>query len=174
MKPSLTILLVASLNLTACTASKLTTTPVDVDGMENSVLAGELLIGSQPSVAALSQFANEGYRVIVSTRGETELQWDEKAIVDSLGMQFVKIPMPGPVAEITDEQIERFDYAMNRGNGAVVLHCASGNRASGLWAVWLVEKEGLAPQKALDLAEKTGMKSIRALVLRRLGLPPEE
>ncbi len=142
--------------------------------MENSVLAGDLLIGSQPSAEALSHFADEGYRVILSTRGEGELQWDEKAVVDSLGMQFISIPMPGPVTEITDEQIELFDDVINSADGPVVLHCGSGNRVSGLWAVWLVEKEGMKPSTAIGLAEKTGMKGIRAVVLQRLGLPPEE
>ena len=174
MRPFLAILLVAALNLTACTSTRLTTAPVEVDGMANSVLAGDLLIGSQPSKEALIQLAGEGYGVILSARSEGEVEWDEKALVDSLGMKFIRIPMPSPVNEITDRQVELFDDVMNGADGPVVLHCGSGNRVSGLWAVWLVEKEGLKPKMAINLAEKTGLTSVRALVIKRLGLPPEE
>ncbi len=173
MRTFLTILVVGLVTLTACTGSKLTTSPIEVDGMNNSVLVGDLLIGGQPSVAALSYLADEGYEVILSTRGETELSWDEKAVVDSLGMRFVSIPMPNPVTGITDEQVDLFAEFMNGDHGRVVLHCGSGNRMSGLWAVWLVEKEGLSPEEALDLAERTGMKGVRPVVEQRLGIEPE-
>ena len=173
MRTFLTILVVGLVTLTACTGSKLTTSPIEVDGMNNSVLVGDLLIGSQPSVAALSHLADEGYEVILSTRGETELSWDEKAVVDSLGMRFVSIPMPNPVTGITDEQVDLFAEFMSGDHGRVVLHCGSGNRMSGLWAVWLVEKEGLSPEEALDLAERTGMKGVRPVVEQRLGIEPE-
>lgn len=171
MKSFPKIILVGLLTLTACTSSKLTTSRVDVEGMNNSVLVGRnLLIGGQPSVEALSQLADEGYEVILSTRGEDELSWDERAVVDSLGMRFVSIPIPNPVTGFTDEQVDLFDEFMNGKNGRTVLHCGSGNRVSGLWAVWLVEKEGLSPEEALDVAARTGMTGVRPFVEHRLGI----
>jgi protein tyrosine phosphatase (PTP) superfamily phosphohydrolase (DUF442 family) len=107
---------------------------------------------------------------VLSTRGESELNWDEARIVDSLGMSFVSIPMPGPVTEITDEQVLRFDEFMASAQKPVVLHCGSGNRVAGLWAVWLVEHKKVPPEKALELAAKTGMTGVRKVVERRLGL----
>lgn len=166
------IALIAVLLAAACSEKKIVITPVEVDGMNNSVLAGDMLIGGQPSIDALRHLAGDGYQVILSTRGEGEVPWDEKAVVDSLGMRFVTIPMPSPVNEITDLQVELFDDVMTGSEGRVVLHCGSGNRASGLWAVWLVEKEGVAPEVAIKLAEQTGMKGVRAVVERRLGIEP--
>ncbi|GMQ82880.1 MAG: hypothetical protein BMS9Abin05_2346 [Rhodothermia bacterium] len=174
MRLFLKILLAGLVTLTACTGSKLTTSPIEIDGMNNSVLVGDHLIGGQPSVEALSYLADEGYEVVLSTRAETELSWDERAVVESLGMRFVNIPIPNPVTGITDEQVDLFDEFMKGDHGRAVLHCGSGNRMSGLWAVWLVEREGLSPEEALDLAEQTGMKGIRPFVERRLGIEPEE
>jgi protein tyrosine phosphatase (PTP) superfamily phosphohydrolase (DUF442 family) len=59
---------------------------------------------------------------------------------------------------------------MTAANGPVVLHCGSGNRVSGLWAVWLVENQKMDAGQALDLASQAGMKGIQPIVQKRLGL----
>ena len=50
----------------------------------------------------------------------------------------------------------------------MVLHCGSGDRVAGLWAVWLVEHQKVKPDEALRLAEKAGMNKILAIVEKRL------
>lgn len=142
--------------------------------MNNSVLIGDLMIGGQPSPEAFRKLASDGYTTVINARGEGEIDWDEKGLLDSLGLQYVTIPMPGPVDEITDEQIDRFDEIMRMSDGPIVFHCGSGNRASGLWAAWLVEKKGIAPKEALDLAVLAGMTGVRPAVELRLGIEPGE
>ncbi len=143
---------------------------VKVEGMRNKVQIGDLLFGSQPSEEALAQLAAQGYKTVLSTRGESELSWDEKAKVESLGMTFVNIPMDHPVTKITDEQVNRFAELMENRERPMVLHCGSGNRVAGLWAVWLVEHENVEPMEALQQAEQAGMTSTRNVVGKRLGL----
>ena len=145
-------------------------TPCQIEGMRNCAKTGDVLIGGQPSEAALKTLATQGYKTIVSTRAEGEIDWDERAIAESLGMTFVRIPMPSPVTEITDDQIALLDDVLSGGVGPVVLHCGSGNRVSGLWAAWLAADRGLAPTEALRLAELAGMGSVRPVVERRLGI----
>jgi uncharacterized protein (TIGR01244 family) len=144
--------------------------PCQIEGMRSCAKTGDILIGSQPSEAALETLAAQGYKTIVSTRAEGEIDWDERAKVDSLGMTFVRIPMPSPVTEITDDQVALLDDVLSGGVGPVVLHCGSGNRVSGLWAAWLVADHGLAPTEALRLATLAGMGSVRPVVERRLGV----
>ncbi len=143
--------------------------PCQIEGMRNCAKTGDVLIGGQPSVAALETLAAQGYKTIVSTRAEGEIDWDEQAKAEALGMTFVRIPMPSPVTEITDDQVALLDDVLSGGVGPVVLHCGSGNRVSGLWAAWLVADRGLAPGEALRLAQLAGMGSVRPVVERRLG-----
>ena len=141
-----------------------------VAGITKAVTLGDMMICSQPSREGLKQLAARGYKTVLSTRGPSELSWDERAEVESLGMTFVSIPMENPVQEIIDAQVSRFDSAMTAAGGPVVLHCGSGNRVSGLWAVWLVENQKMDAGQALDLASQAGMKGIQPIVQKRLGL----
>lgn len=144
--------------------------PCQIEGMRNCAKTGDVLIGSQPTEAALETLATQGYKTVVTTRADGEIDWDERAKVESLGMRFVQIPMPSPVTEITDEQVAQLDAVLSGDTGPVVLHCGSGNRVSGLWAVWLAADRGLAPTEALRLAALAGMGSVRPTVERRLGI----
>lgn len=169
------IFLPALLALLACSERAAETvlpepTPCEIDGVRNCVLADDLLIAGQPSEEGLQRLAELGYTTIISTRGAGEVDWDERAAVEGLGMAFVNIPMNNPVTEITDEQVAALAEALANADGPTVLHCGSGNRASGLWAAWLVEREGVAPEVALRLAEQTGMTGVRAVTEQRLGV----
>ncbi len=174
LKTSFALLLLVTISVTACTSSRYTATPVEIEGMNNSARVGDLLIGGQPLTEALAGLKDDGYRTIVTLRAEGELDWDEQRVVDSLGMRFVSIPMPGPVDLITNDQVEQFDAVMQLGNGPVVLHCGSGNRAAALWAIWLVEKKGVKPTEAVELAEKAGLTRMLPLVEKQLGLTSRE
>lgn len=147
--------------------------PLEIEGMRNAVVVGDLLFAGQPTDKALAELAKQGYRTILSTRGEGELMWNEQAIVEPLGMSFFHIPMNGSSAPITDEQVAAFADIMENAERPMVLHCASGNRVSGLWAVWLVEHEGKSPEEALAMATKTGMTRVRPVVEKRLGVAGE-
>ena len=144
--------------------------PCVVEGMNNCARTGDWLIGGQPNEEALESLAAQGVTTIVSTRGVNEVPWDERGTIESLGMTFVQIPMPGPVTEITDAQIAALDDVLENADGPVVLHCGSGNRVSGLWAAWLVAERGIDPTEALRLAELAGMRSVRGTVEQRLGI----
>jgi protein tyrosine phosphatase (PTP) superfamily phosphohydrolase (DUF442 family) len=137
--------------------------------MPNTVRVGDLLFGGQPTPAALRALRKAGYRTVLSTRGIGETRWDEEGTVDSLGMAFVTIPMAHPVEAITDEEVDRFDALMRSGERPMVLHCSSGNRVAGLWAVWLAERRGVDPARALALGAKAGMTRIRPVVEKRLS-----
>ncbi len=88
-------------------------------------------------------------------------------------MTFVSIPMASPVTAITDEQVAALAEVMEGGEGPMLLHCGSGNRVSGLWGAWLAEDQGVDPEEALRLAQLAGLRSVRPVVERRLGVTAE-
>lgn len=144
--------------------------PQKIQGMANAVLVGNLLFGGQPAPETLADLAGRGYKTVLNTRGRGEIEWDERAEVETLGMKYVSIPMPYPIESITDEQVEAFAELMKDAERPMVTHCGSGNRVAGLWAVWLAEHGGLEPERALELGTKAGMTRIRPVVEKRLGI----
>jgi len=143
--------------------------PCSIEGMDNCAQVGQVVIGSQPSQSTLEYLASQGYTTVVSTRGAGEIDWDEQAAVEALGMRYVSIPMGAPLTGITDEQVAAMAEVMENGDGPMLLHCGSGNRVAGLWGVWLAEHEDVDSAEALRLAELAGMTRVRPLVEQRLG-----
>ena len=139
-----------------------------LDGMQNSWLVGELLMGGQPSPDLLAQLAEQGFRTIVSTRSEKEMGWDEKAEVERLGMTFVRIPMYYPLRMITNDQVDALTHVMKYNEQPMMLHGSKGDRVAGLWGVWLAEEEGVEAHEAARLAEAAGMTRVKPQVLERL------
>jgi protein tyrosine phosphatase (PTP) superfamily phosphohydrolase (DUF442 family) len=144
-------------------------TPCAVAGLANCRRSGDLTFGAQPTPEALRALAAQGYGTVVTTRGEGELDWDERALVESLGMRFVQIPMQNPVVAITDQQVAQLDSVLAGATGRTLLHCSSGNRVAGLYGVWLAERRGLDDRTAVEVAEQAGMTRVRPVVEARLG-----
>ncbi len=142
-----------------------------LDGVNNSIKFGDLTIAGQPTQEALGKLSELGYKSVISVRGLDEVNWDEANTVQTLGMEFYQAPMGKPLTAITDAQVALFNDAMQNAAKPVFLHCGSGNRAAALWAVWLVEHQGVKPDEALRLAELSGMRSMRVLAEARLGMP---
>jgi protein tyrosine phosphatase (PTP) superfamily phosphohydrolase (DUF442 family) len=140
----------------------------EIPGLQNCRETGEVVFGSQPTAATLEYLRGQGVTTVVSTRGLAELGWDERALVESLGMRFVEIPMENPVLEIADAQVTALDSVLAAQQGPVFLHCSSGNRVAGLWGTWLAERKGVDPAEALRLAELAGMTRVRPAVEQRL------
>jgi len=146
--------------------------PCDIPGLPNCARTGDVVFGGQPSPATLQYLADQGYTTVVTTRGLAELDWDERAAVEALGMRFVQIPMDNPVLAITDAQVAALDSVLTSASGPILLHCGSGNRVAGLWAAWLAEKRSIDPEAALRLAELAGMTGVRPVVEQRLQAEP--
>lgn len=143
--------------------------PFATPGIEHAARAGAIVLGGQPSPAALRRLADSGFRTIVSTRAATELDWDEEAAVEALGMRFVRIPIPLPLTPVTPEQVEALDRVLAAERGPVFLHCAAGIRAAVLWAVWRREAHAVDPAATLRQVEEAGLPLSPGAVRRLLG-----
>jgi len=143
--------------------------PFAAPGFARFARTGDLVLGGQPSPGALRYLADHGFTTVVSTRAATELDWDERAAVESLGMRFVSIPIPLPVSAIRRAQVAALDSVFARHDGPILLHCAGGTRAVALWAQWLAETRKLEAAATMQRAELAGMKIVQPIAQQLLG-----
>jgi protein tyrosine phosphatase (PTP) superfamily phosphohydrolase (DUF442 family) len=128
-----------------------TTTPAHQFG--NYYLAG------QPSEADLALWKERGVRTIISLRTPGEIDWDEKAAAEALGLKFVSIPFRG-ADSLGDRQIEEALAALEAGEReGVLLHCATSNRVGAIWYAHRIRRDGLSPEAALAEAKTAGLRS---------------
>jgi len=142
---------------------------VEIEGVGTCRRVGEdLLFAGQPSPDALRALAAAGTRTVLNTRGEGELDWDEAALAAELGLTYLQIPMAYPIESIPDEWVQRFDRVMASADRPILIHCSSGNRVAGLWAVWLAERQGVPVETALELGKRAGMTRMGPVAAARL------
>jgi uncharacterized protein (TIGR01244 family) len=146
--------------------------PVKVDAPivtagQNCWQIGNHYITAQPTdPEGLTAASQLGIKSVVCLRDATEaanppyLAFDlnEDQTLIASGMSFVNIPFPhgipqdqfntraGAVLAVLDELPQ-----------PILMHCSSGDRASALWAVYLIVNCGFTNQEAITYAEKSGL-----------------
>lgn len=127
----------------------------------------------QPDAAALAALADEGFVAVIDLRGPDEDRGiDEQSIVESNGMRYLSLPVPGADA-VTFENASALDKLLAEIDGPVLIHCASGNRAGGILA--LRERLlGASADDALALGLAAGIRSqgLQSVVEERLLSDP--
>jgi len=120
--------------------------------------SGDTYIAGQPNPKGLENARNAGVKTVINLRAEGEQnQFDEKKVVESLGMNYVSIPVTSQT--LTDDKADKFLETMRAAKGPVMVHCASANRASGFWAIHLNVNKGVPAREAISAAEMSGLKS---------------
>jgi len=118
-----------------------------------------LYISGQPDKESLAKLKSEGLSTVINLRTEKEMSnreyvpFDEKAVVDSLGMDYINIPLGGPDSPYNNEALIKFADALTTAEGKVLLHCTVGRRASHMWAAYLIQFKGFSPDKAIEHAK---------------------
>ena len=162
----LTILL-AYLALASCGKSDDGPYAKDYDMYNTAKPTPNLVTGGQPSPKDLAKLAQEGIEIVINLRAKEEMDgFDEKALVESLGMEYVAIEMEGS-EDITPETAKLLDQVLSQGK-KTLLHCASSNRVGGLLAYRAYSIQGQSTEEALDFGKRTGMgsseKRVRKLI----------
>jgi len=121
----------------------------------------QVLASGQPTAAQLQVMSNAGVRHVVNLRtADEEVDFDEQAAVEALGMRYYSLPVAG-AGGIDRENAARLQEILDSAAGAPVLvHCASGNRVGGLRAVQHFADNGDA-DAALGEGERWGLTSPR-------------
>lgn len=128
--------------------------PRELSGFEGEIRGlwrdGRVFIAGQPDETALARFKKLGVTAVVNLRTTAEMEdrervpFDEAAVVDSLGMEYIHIPLGGDDHPYTPMAVERFADVLFRHEGLVLLHCTVGWRASYMWSAYLVSDQGFS------------------------------
>ena len=131
-----------------------------------SRVGDDVFIGGQPTERALRELQAQGVTTVVNLRTPEEMTrnvpFDEAALVRSLGMTYVYIPVRGnaeyPYSPAT---VTKFAEAMRSANGKLLLHCTVAWRASHLWGAYLIKERGLPIDSALANARAINLSDER-------------
>lgn len=133
--------------------------PRDLIGFEGEIRGlwrdGRVFIAGQPDEVALARFEKVGVTAVVNLRSIAEMEdrervpFDEAALIDSLGMEYIHIPLGGDDHPYTPEAVDRFADVLARHRGPVLLHCTVGWRASYMWSAYLIRNQGFSLETAM-------------------------
>jgi len=126
--------------------------------VKNVVGLRHLYISGQPDQTALSEARDHGVVAVINVRGPDELDWDEEAAVNELGMRYYNIPIVSGDTGLNSDAVAEITRLVGQYKGEkILLHCASGNRASAWLAVHLVQDHSMPVESAIDLAKHASL-----------------
>ena len=139
----------------------------DWEGVPRLSRAWNVLFAGQPTEEGFSLLAERGVTVVVNLRPDAEMQravdFAEATLVESLGMEYVHIPMTPSTFSADD--VARLQAVIYR-PGAIpperfrlVIHCRSSNRCGALWAAFLHDDYGFDESKAIQYGKSAGLRS---------------
>lgn len=137
---------------------------------------GNAMFCRQPTQDEIRAFAARGGTKVICARTEAEMErldFDERALVESLGMEFVLIPIRG--SEISLETAQQLGEAVESAEGETMLHCGSGSRIKGLYALYETQRDGSDKDAVVAAALDRGMgESMVKYIERTLMRTPKQ
>ncbi len=116
-----------------------------------------LAVGGAPTRAALEALKKAGLKTVVDLRMPTEGTDTEEGVAKELGLHYVSVPFTAASFSAADAAAVKKVLDHTAG-GPVLVHCASGNRVGGVFAV-LASQEGKTPDAALAEGRRLGLHS---------------
>lgn len=149
------------------TDAVLATTTAEIKSGKNDLSAFRLVSTGQPDAELLQLIKDAGFAAVVDLRAPGEPRGiDEAALVESLGMQYIALPVAGP-SDLTSANATILDQALAGIDGPVLLHCASGNRVGALMAL-RARQQGATEAEALAAGKRAGLTHWEAIVAEQL------
>lgn len=116
----------------------------------------QFLIGGQPTEHDLVILSKSGIKTVINLRGIGEFtDFDEKAKVEALGMNYIAIPIAGATG-INQENLIQFTDAISKPEQAFI-HCASGNRVGAMFALDAYFNHDSSIEEAITIGKKSGL-----------------
>ena len=124
--------------------------------------SGDSYIAGQPSATAIRRLGQQRITAVVNLRTPEEMMdreqvpFDEAALVKSIGLDYIQIPMNGKKA-YPEWFLDKVIATIDDNKGKILLNCRSAKRASQIWAAFLVKHEGMAMNDALKIAKSINL-----------------
>ena len=135
------------------------------DAVEGPIVWGEatrvthlshLYFADQPDVAGFEAAKKAGVTTVIDLRAPAERDWDERAVVEGMGLTYYNAPVTGDAFDpAVFRQIEA--WVAEHPDDEILIHCSSSNRVGAWLAVHLVEKHGLAEEEAIEIGRRAGI-----------------
>jgi protein tyrosine/serine phosphatase len=121
-------------------------------------VSDQLYRGAQPLNGAAKKLAELGVKTVINLRGEDDLSRVEQKEVETAGLRYFSVGMPGLSAP-SDEQVARVMAIINSPeNQPVFIHCKRGaDRTGTIAAVYRISNEGWTAERAIAEARLHGM-----------------
>ncbi|GAA5316451.1 MAG: hypothetical protein AseanaTS_16550 [Candidatus Pelagadaptatus aseana] len=168
-KLSLLTLLTSLLFIANTMAVDFTQNDVGALGVQNlKVVNGSTLASGQPTAEQLEALAKAGVKHVVNLRPRSEMDWDEAALVEKLGMAYHSIPVAGKPGITSDNARILDDVLAELSGQPVLVHCSSGNRVGSLIAVGAHEIHDASVDEALAKGSDWGLTRLTSFVRGKL------
>ncbi len=119
---------------------------------------GGVFLAGQPTPEGFAEAQKAGVRTVVNLRAANELNWDEKATVVELGMQYVHVPVASADA-LTDDVFQQMRQLLkDKTKRPMLVHCFSAGRVGATWLAHRVLDDGLTVEAAVAEAKTIGLK----------------
>jgi uncharacterized protein (TIGR01244 family) len=136
-------------------------TPADsvqtIDGFKNLYHYQNFYIAAQPSYEELQWLKDKGVGTIINLRSTKENQdfttgsFNEESVAKQLGFNYYSIPVDG-MKDHTPAKLEEMSHLLS--DTPVLIHCASGGRATNFFMAYLVKNKGYTIDQAVAVGKK--------------------
>lgn len=124
----------------------------------------QLLTGGQPEPEAWPALAEAGVGTVVNLRPAAEMPGrDEAREVRAAGLTYINVPIDGP-DKLAPNQVAALWQALESAEGAVLVHCGTGNRCGALLALAEAWHRGRSPDEALAFGRQAGLVGLEPAV----------
>jgi len=123
-----------------------------------------LITGGQPEAKAWKPIADAGVTVVVNLRPDSELPGrDEAQEVKEANLTYVNVPVVGPVSLNKEQALELWKVIKNS-EGAVLVHCGTGNRCGALLALTEAWFDQCETEDAVAFGKQAGLSDLEPVV----------
>ncbi len=124
----------------------------------------QIMVGGQPTEADLEKLAASGVKTIINMRTAGEPgSWEEAPKASELGITYRDLPISG-ADDLTPENAQVLADLLGPEALPAFVHCASGNRVGGLFAVKAFHLDGKSLDEAMEIGEKSGLTRMAPVV----------
>ncbi len=131
---------------------------VDAPGIEKVHSVSGVFLAGQPDESGFDAAKKGGIATVIDLRHDGEIELDERALVEKLGMTYLHLPWNG-AEELTDEVFDRAREMLKSAEKPILLHCKSANRVGAVWLPHRVLDGGLSVDDAVTEAKAVGLKA---------------